>query len=67
MCDSLRLALGGLRHTLRLMVGLPDYGAYVARRRLVHPGEMVMSETAFFRERQDNRYGVSAGRVSRCC
>jgi len=26
-----------------------------------------MSQAAFFRERQDNRFGVSAGRVSRCC
>lgn len=67
MAGRLRRALGWLRQALRLMVGLPDYGAYVAHRRQLHPGEAIMSEVAFFRERQDSRYGVSSGRINKCC
>jgi len=67
MRDLLRLTLTRSRQTLRLMVGLPDYGTYVAHRRKLHPDQPVMSEPAFFRERQDSRYGASTGRISRCC
>jgi uncharacterized short protein YbdD (DUF466 family) len=56
-----------LARTARLMVGVPDYEAYVARRRLVHPGEPVMTYEEFFRERQASRYGENGGKVSRCC
>lgn len=51
----------------RLMVGVPDYDAYVAHRKEVHPGEPIMSYEAFFKERQASRYGENGGRVSRCC
>ena len=54
-----RLAQAG-----RLMVGIPDYGTYVAHRRAFHPGEPVMSYEEFFRERQECRYGGGGGR---CC
>lgn len=53
--------------TARLMVGVPDYDAYVAHRAAVHPGEPVMSFEDFFRERQTSRYGASGGKISRCC
>lgn len=53
--------------TARLMVGVPDYDAYVAHRRRMHPGEPVMSYEEFFRERQANRYGEGSGKISRCC
>jgi uncharacterized short protein YbdD (DUF466 family) len=52
--------------TARLMVGLPDYRAYVAHRSEHHPGAPVMSYEEFFRERQDARY-AGKGRVGRCC
>jgi uncharacterized short protein YbdD (DUF466 family) len=42
--------------TARLMVGIPDYAAYVEHRRRFHPGAPVMSYEAFFRERQEARY-----------
>jgi uncharacterized short protein YbdD (DUF466 family) len=53
--------------TARLMVGVPDYEAYVAHRKAQHPGEPVMTYAEFFRERQDTRYGAKGGRISRCC
>ena len=53
------------RQTLRLMIGIPDYDAYLAHRRAHHPGEPVMSYAEFFRERQDSRY--ASGRVRGCC
>ena len=53
--------------TARLMVGVPDYDAYVAHRRAMHPGEPVMSYEEFFKERQRSRYGENGGRISRCC
>ncbi len=56
-----------LRETARLMVGVPDYGAYVEHRKATHPGEPVMSYEEFFRERQASRYGGKDGRISRCC
>lgn len=52
--------------TLRLMVGLPEYDAYVAHMRTTHPEAEVMSYEAFFRERQEARYS-GKGRVGRCC
>ncbi len=56
-----------LATTARLMVGVPDYGAYVAHRQKLHPGEPVMNYEDFFRERQASRYGVNGGKISRCC
>lgn len=59
--------VGGLTRTARLMVGVPDYDAYLAHRRAEHPGEPVMNYEDFFRERQSSRYGAGGGRFSRCC
>ncbi len=57
----------GVLRTARLMVGVPDYDAYVRHRREMHPEEPVMSYEEFFRERQSSRYGENGGRISRCC
>lgn len=57
----------GVAKTARLMVGVPDYEAYVAHRRRAHPNEPVMSYEDFFRERQASRYGEGGGKISRCC
>ncbi len=53
--------------TARLMIGFPDYDAYVRHRKAAHPGEAIMSYEEFFRERQASRYGVNGGKISRCC
>ncbi|HET7061159.1 MAG TPA: YbdD/YjiX family protein [Nitrosospira sp.] len=50
--------------SVRLMVGIPAYDAYVAHMKKSHPDQPVMSYESFFRERQEARYG---GKVSRCC
>lgn len=57
----------GITRTARLMVGIPDYGAYVAHRRQAHPGEPIMSYSDFFRDRQASRYGTEGGKIGRCC
>lgn len=53
-----------LKQSFRLMVGVPDYGSYVAHIRATHPDQEPMSYEAFFRERQAARYGSATGR---CC
>ena len=60
----LRRAGRTLAQSLRLMVGLPDYGNYLAHCQQNHPGEPVLSYEAFFRRCQAARYG---GAVGRCC
>ena len=49
------------------MVGMPDYDNYVEHMRRKHPGQPVMSYEAFFRERQEARYGGGKGKPFRCC
>jgi uncharacterized short protein YbdD (DUF466 family) len=51
----------------RMLVGMPDYDNYVAHMRNCHPDAPVMSYEAFFRERQQARYGGGKGRPVRCC
>ncbi len=53
-----------LGQTARMMVGLPDYDAYVQHTRLKHPDRTPMTYEEFFRERQEARYGGGAGK---CC
>ena len=50
----------------RLMVGQPDYDAYVQHTRRAHPERPVMTYAEFFRDRQDARYGGKGG-TARCC
>ena len=64
---TLRKLGTGLIRTARLMVGMPDYDAYVAHRQHLHPGEAILSYEDFFRERQASRYGTNGGKISRCC
>ena len=61
----IRLMLVWLRKTARLMVGLPDYDAYIGHMAAHHPGAPVMDRVAFFRDRQEARYGGKNG--GRCC
>lgn len=64
-------SLSGLRRifsqTANLMVGVPDYDTYVAHQEYAHPDGPIMTYEEFFRNRQDSRYGVGDGRMSRCC
>ncbi|MGF7147594.1 uncharacterized short protein YbdD (DUF466 family) [Sphingomonas zeicaulis] len=51
--------------TARLMVGMPSYEAYCRHMAEHHPDQPVMTRTAFFRDRQQARYGGRGG--GRCC
>lgn len=62
---KLATILRRLAETGRLMVGVPSYRAYVAHMAAAHPSRPVMSEAAFFRNRQEARYGGRNG--GRCC
>jgi uncharacterized short protein YbdD (DUF466 family) len=53
--------------TARLMIGIPDYQAYLEHRATFHPDEPIMTYEEFFRERQDARYAVGKGRFRGCC
>jgi uncharacterized short protein YbdD (DUF466 family) len=55
-----------LARCARLMVGQPDYDAYVQHMRRVHPERPIMSYAEFFRDRQEARYGGKGG-AGRCC
>ena len=65
MLENLALIKKRLLEASRLMVGIPDYDAYVAHCCVRHPDKPVMSYEEFFRNRQDARYGV--GGAVRCC
>ena len=56
-----------VRHAARMLVGMPDYDVYVQHMQQRHPEVPVMSYEAFFRERQEARYGGGKGRPIRCC
>ncbi len=66
MAEELKL-FDLFKQTARLMVGIPDYEAYVEHRKACHPGEPVMTYKEFFRNRQDARYATGRGKISRCC
>ncbi|MBF0176794.1 MAG: putative selenoprotein [Magnetococcales bacterium] len=65
--DFWRRGWGVLAQAARLLVGLPDYDAYVLHRQRRHPGEPVMTRAAFIQERQEARYGGRGGQPGRCC
>ncbi len=65
MFDELARAGRYLGQSMRLMVGLPEYEAYVAHMEQTHPEQPPMSYEEFFRERQQARYG--AGKRGGCC
>jgi uncharacterized short protein YbdD (DUF466 family) len=54
-----------LRDALHLLVGMPSYETYRAHMAEAHPDRQVMSKSAFFRDRQQARYGGRNG--GRCC
>jgi uncharacterized short protein YbdD (DUF466 family) len=62
-----REALAQATRTARLMVGVPDYDAYLAHRRTEHPCEPAMTRTEFVAERTERRFGGGADRIGRCC
>lgn len=53
-----------LQQTARLMVGVPDYEAYLRHMRDHHPDRAPLDYASFFRNRQAARYGSGQGK---CC
>jgi uncharacterized short protein YbdD (DUF466 family) len=62
-----RLVCDAVARTARLMVGVPDYDAYLAHRARNHPSQPAMSYAEFFRNRQQARYAFDKGRFRGCC
>ena len=56
-----------LGQAARMLVGMPDYDTYVQHMQTQHPDQPLMSYEAFFRDRQEARYGGGKGRPVRCC
>ena len=56
-----------LGQAAKMLVGMPDYDTYVEHMRGKHPDQPVMSYEAFFRERQEARYGGGKSGAIRCC
>lgn len=54
-----------LRAMLRLMVGQPSYEAYLAHMAQHHPDAAPMDRVAFFRNREQARFGGANG--GKCC
>jgi uncharacterized short protein YbdD (DUF466 family) len=67
MLDKFSDAGRYLGQAMRLMVGLPDYDAYLTHMETTHPDQPVMSYEEFFRDRQEARYGGGNGKIGRCC
>jgi uncharacterized short protein YbdD (DUF466 family) len=65
--EKKRTGFALLQEMLRSMIGLPDYQHYVSHRQQHHPGEPILNEAAFIRERQEARYGNKSGKIVRCC
>ena len=53
-----------LARAARMMVGVPDYGQYLAHMRREHPQEAPLNYEEFFKNRMQARYG--GGRAG-CC
>jgi uncharacterized short protein YbdD (DUF466 family) len=55
-----------IRKALEAVIGAPDYEAYLAHHKRVHPDVPPMSEKEFFRFAIDRRYKKPGGGM-RCC
>ncbi len=56
-----------LRDSARLMVGVPNYDAYLAHMREIHPDKTPMTYEEFFTNRQNARYGAGGKGGFKCC
>ena len=61
----IRDILSRARETALMMVGQPSYRVYRLHMAERHPGQAAMDEIAFFRDREQARYGGKGG--GRCC
>lgn len=66
MIAAVRRFARGLRRTLHLMVGMPDYETFVAHMQEKHPGQPIPDRKSFARDCVRRRYEGS-GQPNRCC
>lgn len=66
MTQKLSLFFKRFRQTLHLMVGMPDYEAYVTHLRTHHPDRPIPTRKAFADDCIKRRYD-SKGQPNRCC
>ena len=64
---DLRKLASKLRDGARLMVGQGDYDVYVAHMRVRHAESAILSQSEFFRARENARFGAGGERAFRCC
>ena len=64
-CFGRAFDLSAARAALEVVAGMPDYERYVAHVTETHPEQAVMTRAAFFRARQEARFGAGGG--LRCC
>ena len=65
MFGNLGQAKKYLGQAAKMLIGIPDYDNYVEHMRVNHPDQTPMTYEAFFRDRQDARYGGKGG--AKCC
>ena len=65
MTPRIRHLLARARETALMMVGQPSYTAYLRHMAEHHPDHAAMDPAAFFRDREQARYGGKGG--GRCC
>ena len=65
MYATFKLWMQILKQACALMIGIPDYKAYVKHQHMHHPDKPIMSYEAFFKDRQRSRY--SSKKPGRCC
>ena len=63
-CFGKTLDLAGIGRTARLILGAPDYDAYLAHHAASHADLAPMAREVFFRERLQAKYG---GVGFKCC
>ncbi len=65
--NAIRKGWRWLCHGANMLVGVPSYENYLRHMAEHHPEQTPMSYAAFFRNRQNARYGVGGKGGFRCC
>lgn len=63
-CSRTAARWSQVRSLARALLGVPDFGHYLAHHAAHHPGTTPLTRAEFFALRQDARFGRGA---SRCC
>ena len=64
MTEEIARLASRFAHTLRTVIGAPDYERYLSHLRECHPNEKPLTRTEFATQRMNDRYSKPG---SRCC